>query len=207
MGFNPNGMNLAAAGVAAGVTHISVHTAPPDAAGSLEVAGGTYARQPITWAIAAGIMDNTAQLVHPIPAGQGAAFYGLWGALAAGTFYGSVPRTGTGQSRSGFGTVDSAGVVSNTIESAAHGLTNDMTIVVANVLTESLPAGLTEGTTYFVVGATTDTFQVSLTLAGAAVDITGLGELFFARFVTETFISDGNLVTAAGALDVTLNVI
>jgi hypothetical protein len=205
MGLNANGYTAAANGLAALVTHIGVHNNVPDTAGSNEVAGTT--RAAVAWTNTGGVLDNTAQLVHALAAGDAVAFYGLWGALAAGTFYGYVPRAGTGQSRAGFGSVDAAGVVANAIQSAAHNLANDMTLIVYNVLGEALPAGLTEGTPYFVVGATTDTFQLSLTLAGAAVDITGQGELYFARYVTETFASPGNLVVAAGALDVPLTVI
>ena len=207
MGFNTNGLNLAAAGLAAGITHISVHETIPDATGSAEVAGGSYTRQAVAWNVAGGVIANTAQLTHAIPAGSDAAFYGGWNAGSGGTFYGGIPRTGPGQSLSGFGSVDAAGVTANAIQSAAHGLANDMTVALSNVLAESLPAGLSEGVVYFVVGATTDTFQVALTLAGAAVNITGQGELYFARFVVESFSSDGNLVTAAGDLDASTIVI
>lgn len=200
MGLNTNGYNANAAGLAALVTHISVHDDVPDATGSNEVPG--TARAAITWSIAAGIQDNDAQLVHAIPAGESVGFYGLCGASSGGTFYGWLPRAGTGQSRSGFGSVDAAGVTGNVIQSAAHNLANDMTLIIQNVLGEALPTGLTEGTVYYVVGATTDTFQVSLTLAGAAVDISAQGELYFSRFVTETFASPGNLVTPLGALDI-----
>lgn len=203
--LNPNGHAAAAAGLAALVTHISVHNLVPDVAGSNELAG--VARAAVAWTNTAGVLTDTAQLVHAIGAGQTAAFYGLWNAAAAGTFYGWSPRCGAGESRSGFGTVDAAGVIANTIQSAAHGLANDMTIIVANVLGEALPTGLVEGTTYYVVAAGTNTFQVSLTQAGAAVDITAQGELYFTRFAPVTFASPGNLVTAAGALAVNLTTV
>jgi hypothetical protein len=203
---NTNGLNAAAGGLAAVVGFISVHDDVPDTAGSNEVAGGSYARQAVAWgAPAGGVIGNTGQLVHAMPAGSVAAFYGEWSAVSGGTFYGYIPRAGAGQSRSGFGSVDAAGVTANAIQSAAHGLTDDMTVVVYNVLSEALPTGLSEGTVYFVVGATTDTFQVSLTQAGAAVNITAQGELYFARFVAETFTSDGNLVTDVG--DLTLSTV
>ena len=197
-----NGHNACANGLAALITHISVHNGVPDTAGSNEVAGTT--RAAVAWTTLNGVIDNTGQVAHAMAAGDAVSFYGLFGAASGGTFYGYVPRCGVGQSRSGFGSVDAAGVTANNIQSAAHGLTDTDTVIVSNVLGEALPTGLTEGTIYFVVGATTDTFQLSLTLAGAAINITAQGELYFARFVTETFASPGNLVAAAGAIDVNL---
>ena len=63
-----------------------------------------------------------------------------------------------------------------------------------------MPAGLTEGTVYFVVGAATDTFQLALTSGGAAIDITGIGELFFQKVIPEVFASQGQITVAAAAL-------
>ena len=127
-------------------------------------------------------------------------YFGLWGASSGGTFYGSVPRVGTGEALSGFGTADSAGVTGNLVQSAAHGLSNDMRVALTAVLAETLPAGLGATTLYYVVGVTTNTFQMSLTSGGAAVDITGQGELFWQRVVPEAFVSAGSLVTAIGDL-------
>jgi hypothetical protein len=64
---------------------------------------------------------------------------------------------------------------------------------------------LTEGVIYFVVGATTDTFQVSLTLAGAAVDITAVGELFQQKVLPEVLAGQGQIALAIGnvTLDLT----
>lgn len=39
----------------------------------------------------------------------------------------------------------------------------------------SIPTGLTEGTTYFVVSASADTFEVAATNGGSAIDTTGTG--------------------------------
>jgi len=51
-----------------------------------------------------------------------------------------------------------------------------------------------------VVAATTDTFQVSLTSGGAAVDITGIGEMFHQKVVPEVFAAQGQITVAVGAL-------
>lgn len=62
------------------------------------------------------------------------------------------------------------------LRAVGHGLSNGNRVFlrIANGL-----AGLSQQTEYFVVGAAADTFQVSLTLGGAAVDITsdGFGEV------------------------------
>lgn len=202
MGLNANGDSATAAGLAALVTHISVHSDVPNTAGSNEVPATV--RAAVSWTNTNGLLTCTAQLVHAIPAGGVVGFYGLCGAASGGTFYGYQPRCGAGESRAGFATVDAAGVIANQIQSAGHGLTNDMTVLVYNVLSGSLPTGLTEAQVYYVVGATTNTFQLSLTLAGAAVDITAQGQLYFNRFVAHTFTLPGNLVIAAGALAVNL---
>lgn len=63
--------------------------------------------------------------------------------------------------------------VDDTITCASHGLINGNRIQVWSEGT--LPGGLVESTTYFVVQKTTNTFKVSLTLAGSPVNITSTG--------------------------------
>lgn len=206
MPFNTNGRNaMLTGGLGDTITHISVHDAIPDATGSDEVSGGTYARQAVTWAAAAsGVRDNTALISHDIPAGSTAVAYGFFDALSGGGHYGHAL---VGSSLSGFATVDSAGVTSNAIQSAGHGLSNSDRIAVYSVHAESLPAGLTEQTLYWVVGSATNTFQVALTESGTAVDITGQGELWWQDCVPEAFNAGGQLRAAAGDMDLNANVI
>jgi hypothetical protein len=75
-------------------------------------------------------------------------------------------------------------------------------VILYNVFSETLPTGVTEGTVYFVVNSTTDSFKVSTTSGGAAVDITGVGggEGYWQRVVPEVFASQGQITVAAGAL-------
>ena len=61
----------------------------------------------------------------------------------------------------------------NVVTSNSHGLSNGTAIVLDSGGT--LPAGLDDTTTYYVISATTNTFKVSLTPGGAEVDITGTG--------------------------------
>ena len=62
---------------------------------------------------------------------------------------------------------------SDIITSAAHGLVNGDIVTVASSTT--LPAGLSADTEYFVIEKTTDTFKLSLTSGGSAIDITDTG--------------------------------
>lgn len=206
MPFNTNGRNaMLSGGLGNAVTHLSVHDAVPDAAGSDEIAGGSYARQAVTWdAPAGGARDNSGTITHEMPGGSTAVAYGYADALAAGAHYG---HSLVGSTREGFGCVSAAGVTANSIQSAGHGLSNGNRVAVYNVHAESLPAGLAELVLYFVVGAAADTFQVSLTEGGGAVDITGQGELWWQDCVPETFGSAGQLVADPGELLLDANVV
>lgn len=61
------------------------------------------------------------------------------------------------------------------ITSAGHGLSDGAQIALQTGAGGTLPAGLSESTTYYVRDATTDTFKVELTPSGGAVDITDTG--------------------------------
>jgi hypothetical protein len=64
-------------------------------------------------------------------------------------------------------TIASPGVVTWT----AHGFRNGSTIVLTT--TGALPTGFTAGTTYFIVNAAANTFQLSATFGGAAINTSG----------------------------------
>ncbi|GAA3550795.1 hypothetical protein GCM10022419_033840 [Nonomuraea rosea] len=188
------------------ITHVGVHTVADPGTGTNanagEATGGSpaYARQAVTWgAAASGQKSNTGALTFDVPAGSYAflTFWNTSGTGNTGNFRGYSPINGTVK---GFGTVDTAGITSDAIQSAAHGLVDNDRVMLFNVFAESLPAGLAEGTIYHVVSSTTDTFDVALTQGGASVNVTGQGELFFQKVVPETFGSQGQITVAAGAL-------
>lgn len=206
MTFNVPGQNAAlSGGLGDSITHIGVHTLTDPGTGtnanSGEATGGSpaYARQAVTWASpASGQRSNSGALTFDVPAGT----YGYltyWNASSGNTnnFRGYAPLGG---SVKGFGTSDATGVTNNTITSSAHGLADNDRVIVYNVLGETIPAGLTEGTVYYVVNSTTDTFKVSTTSGGSAVDITGQGEVFFQKIVPETFNGQGQITVAVGAV-------
>lgn len=89
MALSTAGRNAAVAGVTGLITHISLHTADPGGTGASEVAGGSYARQAVTWdAPSGGTGGITNDPSFDIPAGTTITHYGLWSASSSGTFYG-----------------------------------------------------------------------------------------------------------------------
>lgn len=67
--------------------YLSLHTADPGSTGANEVAGGSYARQPITWnAAAAGQKTIVEQPVFQVPGSTTITHFGLWSAVSGGTF-------------------------------------------------------------------------------------------------------------------------
>lgn len=187
--FTDAGVHVMLNALAAVISHLGLHTAIPNTSGSNEVSGGSpaYARVAATWAAAASravAISNTP--TFNVPASTDVAAIGLWSASTGGTFYGSVPLNGG--SLRGVGSVSDA--ATDTIRSNGHGLSNGMRVGVAAPIGESLQGGLSTTTLYYVVGATTDTFQLSLTSGGSAVDI-ALGELAWQRYIPETFAGQG----------------
>jgi len=76
------------------ITHVSLHTADPGTTGADEVAGGSYARQAVTWDPASGgVKANATQLVWNIPPGTTITHVGGWDAAGGGTFRGGGPLT------------------------------------------------------------------------------------------------------------------
>lgn len=68
---------LSAAGSTAATA--SLHTADPGATGTDEVAGGAYARQPVSWGAASGgTIATDADVVFDVPASTTVSWLGLW---------------------------------------------------------------------------------------------------------------------------------
>jgi hypothetical protein len=167
---------------------VSLHTGDPSTTGANEATGGSpaYARKAITWnAAASGARSASNQPVFDVPAGT-YLYAGFFSASTGGTFWGYAPL-GSGARRQF--TVDDT--TADTFESPAHGLVNNDRVVVYNATGANVPTGVSEGTTYFVVSATTDDFQLSLTQGGAAINITAVGDGEFQKIIPETFAAQG----------------
>lgn len=169
-----------------------------------EATGGTpaYARVATTWGAAAGTKTNTGALTIDVAAGTYGYFTG-WNASSgnSGTQYlGYIPFGGASALK-GFAEVDTT-LTNDQLLSVAHGMADGDRVILYNVFAETLPTGLVEGTVYYVVSSAANTFKVSLTLGGAAVDITavGGGEVYWQRIVPEVFAAQGQITVAASAL-------
>lgn len=202
------------------ITHVGINTlttSPPTDttpgvstnAAATEATGGSpaYARQAVTWgAASSGTKANaTTALTFDVPAGT-YGFFTFWNASTGNSSnYRGYSVFGGASPKKGFGTVDATDVTNNTITSNGHGLVNTDRVILFNVVGETIPAGITEGGAYFVVGSATDTFQIALTSGGAAVDLTGQGEIYFEKVVPEVFAGQGQITAAIGALTLDLN--
>lgn len=142
----------------------SLHTAFPGLTGANEVSGGTpaYARKAVTFGAAAGgSRALSAAVTFDVPATT-VRWFGFW---VSGTYVGYAPNGGAQL-------LFQIDVPNNLVRSTANGLSNGQKVVFFNA---TVPTPLTEGTVYFVINATADTFQVSSTIGGAAITLTGAG--------------------------------
>lgn len=191
------------------IDFVGLHSGDPGQGSSVnagELTGGSpaYARQGVVWgAAASGVKQNTNAITFDVPAAATITSILLMDAVTAGNYWGYMPLNG-GTVR-GFGSVDTT-LTNDRILSVGHGLADTDRVSFMNVLAETLPTGLTEGTLYFVVNSTTDTFKVSTTSGGSPVDITGLGggEVYWQKYIPEVIGSQTTLTIAIGALTLDL---
>lgn len=190
------------------ITHIGIHTLTDPGTGTNanagEATGGSpaYARLAVTWGAAASEQKaNTGALLFDVPSGT-YGFFTFWNASTGNTsnYRGYAPFGGAAAIK-GFGTVDTT-LTNDQIVAPGHGMADTDRIMLFNVFGGTIPVGLTEGTVYYVVSSATNTFKVSTTSGGSAVDLTGLGngQVFYQRVVPDTFNSQGQISVAVGAL-------
>lgn len=188
------------------ITHVGVHTLTDPGTGtnanSGEATGGSpvYARQAVTWAAAtSGQKSNSGSLTFDVPAGT-YGFFTFYNASTGNTnnYRGYAPINSSAR---GFFSVDTT-LTNDQLLSVGHGLADNDRVMLFNVFAETLPTGVSEGTIYHVVSSATNTFKVSATQGGAAVDITavGGGEGFWQKLIPETFGAQGQITVAVSAL-------
>lgn len=144
------------------VDAVSLHTGFPGTTGANEVTGGApaYARLSVTLpAAGGGTRAVSAGLNFDVPACT-VRFEGLWN---GSTFVAAVPNGGF--TPKNFVAASSTDL----IHCPGHSYPDSTTIVFYN---GTPPGGLTEGTTYYTRDGTTDTFKVSATAGGTAIDLT-----------------------------------
>lgn len=176
---------------------ISLHDGFPGsgATASNEVSGGSYARQAITWnSASSGVITSSNTPVVPVPAGTTVEWVGYFTLVTAGVYLAYAPLNANPL----FYTVN---LSTEVFTSLAHGLVdNDKVVFYGDG--SAVPGGIVEGTIVFVITATTDTFQVSATEGGSAINITSAGD-FDTRvsiIVPETFASAGDLTISTATL-------
>jgi hypothetical protein len=173
---------------------MSLHSAHPGETGASELVGGSYARQTTAFdASAAGVSQNTAAetFTNITGAPNEVGYLGFFDAVTVGNFLWYAPLGGTPATFTAANTGD-------VFTSFAHGLVNDNRVFVTAWPGSALPAGAAEATDYFIVGATTDTFQIALTQGGAAVLLTSDGEGIAYQVDFRAFTNGDNFSVAIG---------
>jgi hypothetical protein len=214
MPFNATAKNLMLdaldESIAAGIKYVGVlQTGDPGTGTNFtgtEATGGSpaYARQAVTLGAAASSQKlNSATLTIDVPAG-GYSHFLLMNTLTgnSGSFLGSIPFGGSSPLK-GFFSCDTT-LTNDQLLSVAHGMSDGDRVQLSGVFAEALPTGtgLTAGALLYVVSSTTNTFKVSLTSGGAAIDLTatGGGEGYWQRVVPDTFVGQGQITVAISAL-------
>lgn len=186
--------NAAADGVADLITHVGLANAS-----LTELTGGTpaYARKAITFGSASsGVAADTGSLTWDIPAGSTAAFMLFRDASTSGTDLGWAPLGGHDPKGATFLAATDVFTV------PAHGYSNDDRVVVYPIQGGSLPTGFTAGTLYYVVNASTDTFQLSATSGGSAITSSDSRSVWAQKCTPEVFGAQGTLTIASGNIKV-----
>jgi len=151
----------------------------------------TYGGTTLINTTSAGSGTHTCKAASTLPSERLTGTDPLWldlGPVNRHAMFDSFISTGTQQTAGHTVTISNAspGVVSWT----AHGLPNGSSLTLST--TGALPTGLTAGTTYYVVNAATNTFQLSATLGGSAINTSSAGS------GTHTAIADLCVVVSPG---------
>lgn len=163
---------------------IGFYSDTPSDTGGTELAGSGYARSPIVLeAFGTAGLRNDGAINGSTPTGtwlkaKGCKLFDengdpwIWGELI------STPQQ-----------IESINAGTDTITITAHGLSDNQRVVFRNE-GGALPAGLVAATEYFVINSAANTFKVSTTEGGAAVDITdggtGINRVFKCHFQIAT---------------------
>lgn len=155
----------------------------------------TFAAPGNTTPTAGRQISNSAAVTFPQNTGsnEDQIAWGMWSAATGGTLYwigflsADAPIFGTG-------------ATGDTITAYAHGLNNNQRVFVLAAPGATIPTGLSENTAYHVVNAATDTFQLSASQGGAAVDITAGGAALFMSYQAVTVATNATPEFAASSL-------
>lgn len=175
--------------------YVGLFTVMPneDGTGGTEAAWTGYARVAVTnnltnWpAYASGLKANGTDFTFAA-AGSGPTTvvgYGLWDAASAGNLWFFGALVGAAKIFEADGTTD-------VFNCPAHGFVLDDTVRLRASVGGTLPTGVTENTTYYARDITTDSFKLSATQGGAAINITTSGSGIVAKLTAQT-VASGNI--------------
>lgn len=171
----------------------SLHDGDPGLAGANEIAGA--ARQAVVLAVPAGkATSNTGVLSYTGMPIADVMAVGIWDDDTDGNFIAAGPLAGG---------LFSALASSDAFNATGHGLVDGAKVAFCIAPGVTLPTGITAWTSYYVVNATENTFQVSLTEGGAAVNLTTDGG---GRYITVKRTNLGDTFQiAVGDLDLSID--
>lgn len=173
---------------------ISLHDAYPGTNGlSNELSGGSYARTAATVnAASGGSRSLNADVAIPVPAGD-VAFIGFWRDDTTDEFLGWAPNGPASNNPQAC----YAEATSNEIRLDGHGFSNGDTVIFFP-LADALPSPIALGTVYYVISSDADSFEISTTSGGSAVDIAADGDLLLQEIIVETYAQAGTHTVKAG---------
>lgn len=141
-----------------------------------EPSGNNYARVQMTTSnfgsvAASGSIANTATLSFPQASGSWGEIIGIgvYDASSAGNLVRSAYLT------SGSYYTFSAANTGDLVTAPGHDFVDDDIVVVLDLSGSVLPTGITQGTRYYIISVSGDTFQLSATQGGAAINLTANG--------------------------------
>jgi hypothetical protein len=177
-------------------------TIPSDSSGGTEVTGGSYARQACGFAAASGgSISNSGTITFPTASANWGTVVGfeIWSASSAGT------RRAWGELL-GPRKVFTCNSSTDVFTSTSHGLT-DGTSVEVEVVDGALPSGLSDNTEYFIIASTANTFQLSATSGGSAINVTtdGNGAMYVQVRYKKAVNSGDTAKFTAGQLAISLD--
>lgn len=160
---------------APGSTYVQLHTGTPGASGTSNVSSVTTREQVTFSAASGGSMSEGGADATPTWSswagtnGEVVTDISLWSASSSGTFYLSAPLAGTAYNF----TATNASPCVFTAPGSSY--SNGTTVVLTAIGAGTIPTGFTGDTIYFVVSASTDTFELSATSGGSAINSSSVG--------------------------------
>ena len=176
--------------------YISLHSAW-SATGGNELSGGSpaYARLAASWSSAASNSKALSGTPYSFnaPASSTVAFIGFWDALTSGNFHEMVPA--------GNATAYTFAAPSSTDTLLAPGsaYATNQPVCVFPTAGSVLPSGLTAGTIYYAVSVSGDSFELSATSGGSAINLTADGSGYVQAITVESFSGAGTFTLSNGS--------